>query len=496
MLLLTGTGDLLKVVTAEALTIDVHASWVDNAAGTITPGRTNTAITTATTTTIVASPASSTQRNIQTLSVRNKDITGGAVTVTHYDGVTTVELFKYTLGAGEQLEFLDGIGFRVINASGEVLQSASAAPPGVVPVGGIVLWSGLIAAIPTTWALCDGTANAPGPDLRDTFVVGARSDSGGVAKTNIEGSLKQTGGVTGHSHSAHANLTHAGLTIGDHTGLTHSLAIADHPDLTHAALSHPAITITHADHAVASRTHTHAAITLTHPDHSVASVTGSIPATTIAHADHSVASVTHTHAAITVTHADLSVASHANITVPSHSHAVVTIVSAKGATGTGATWLSVAGVTSLSGPSMVSIAGASIAAVTYTHADHSLASFTGSGAAITLTHADHSIASVTHTHAAVTLAHADHSVASFTGSGAAITLTHGDHSVASLSHQAIGTHVGTSYGSHAITAPAAHGTAGTVTHSFSEPNDHALSAHDTVLSLPTYFALAYIQRMT
>src|SRR5690348_6589967 len=94
------------------------------------------------------------------------------------------------------------------------------APDGVVPVGGIIFWSGTIAAasaLGPAWAVCDGTANAPGPDLRDKFIVGANQDVGGIAKTNIEGSLKQTGGVTGVQHSAHANLTHAGGAVADHT---------------------------------------------------------------------------------------------------------------------------------------------------------------------------------------------------------------------------------------------------------------------------------------
>ena len=72
MLLLTSTSDIIRVVTGSAVaTITVHADWVDNASGTITPGRTNTAITTATTTTVVAAPAASTQRNVKGLSVTN-----------------------------------------------------------------------------------------------------------------------------------------------------------------------------------------------------------------------------------------------------------------------------------------------------------------------------------------------------------------------------------------------------------------------------------------
>ena len=48
MLLLTSTSDIIRVVTGSAVsTITVSASYVDNASGTITPGRTITNITTA-----------------------------------------------------------------------------------------------------------------------------------------------------------------------------------------------------------------------------------------------------------------------------------------------------------------------------------------------------------------------------------------------------------------------------------------------------------------
>jgi len=75
----------------------------------------------------------------------------------------------------------------------------------VFPVGGIVMWSGSIATIPSGWFLCDGSNSTP--DLRDRFVIGARQDNGGVASTNITGSLTQTGGskdaiVVSHTHAA------------------------------------------------------------------------------------------------------------------------------------------------------------------------------------------------------------------------------------------------------------------------------------------------------
>lgn len=42
-----------------------------------------------------------------------------------------------------------------------------------IPAGVIVMWSGTASAIPSGWALCDGTNGTP--DLRDRFVVGAGS---------------------------------------------------------------------------------------------------------------------------------------------------------------------------------------------------------------------------------------------------------------------------------------------------------------------------------
>lgn len=107
MLLLTSTSDIIRVVTGGAASVDVHASFVDAASGTYTPGRTNTpAITTATTTTVVASPAASTQRNVKHLNITNKHATASTtVTVQHFDGATSEDLMGVTLLPGENLVF-------------------------------------------------------------------------------------------------------------------------------------------------------------------------------------------------------------------------------------------------------------------------------------------------------------------------------------------------------------------------------------------------------
>src|SRR6185437_9325682 len=105
MLLLTSTSDLVQVVTGSAGTINVHASYMDNNAGTITPGRTNTAaITTAATTTVVGSPGSSIQRNLKMLDVFNADASvANLITGKHTDGTNAETLWSGTLLAGEMI---------------------------------------------------------------------------------------------------------------------------------------------------------------------------------------------------------------------------------------------------------------------------------------------------------------------------------------------------------------------------------------------------------
>jgi hypothetical protein len=94
-------------------------------------------------------------------------------------------------------------------ASGQVLVSSggSTTPTwtnGFV-TGMIMMWSGTIATIPTGWYLCNGSNSTP--DLRNRFVIGAFSDTTGVAYTTVTGSNTQTGGtkdaiVVSHTHTA------------------------------------------------------------------------------------------------------------------------------------------------------------------------------------------------------------------------------------------------------------------------------------------------------
>ena len=109
-------------------------------------------------------------------------------------------------------------------ASGQVLLSAGSGNTPTwgsgFPSGGIIMWSGTIATIPSGWYLCNGSNGTP--DLRNRFIVGAFQDTTGVAYTTITGSDTQTGGskdaiVVSHTHTA---------TVTD-PGHTHTVSVAN-----------------------------------------------------------------------------------------------------------------------------------------------------------------------------------------------------------------------------------------------------------------------------
>jgi hypothetical protein len=94
-------------------------------------------------------------------------------------------------------------------ASGQVLLSAGGSNTPTwgsgFPSGGIIIWSGSSASIPSGWLLCDGSSSTP--DLRNRFVVGATSTyavgaTGGSADAIVV-SHTHTATVTdpGHNHT-------------------------------------------------------------------------------------------------------------------------------------------------------------------------------------------------------------------------------------------------------------------------------------------------------
>jgi len=87
--------------------------------------------------------------------------------------------------------------------------SLGTASTGTVPIGGIILWSGTIATIPTGYKLCNG--NNRTPNLRNQFVLGAHSDSASVEYPNVP--PNNTGGIANATLVSHSHDFKVGSTV-------------------------------------------------------------------------------------------------------------------------------------------------------------------------------------------------------------------------------------------------------------------------------------------
>lgn len=127
MQLLTSTTDKLQVITDAAVAVSVHASWVDDNAGAVTPGRQNTLITTATTTDVVPAPGASIQRGVQTLNLVNTGASNVGITLQHVDGTNTIVLRKFVLRPGMRFCMGDTSAIELVSTGDKLRLSLSAA---------------------------------------------------------------------------------------------------------------------------------------------------------------------------------------------------------------------------------------------------------------------------------------------------------------------------------------------------------------------------------
>jgi len=120
MLLLAATTDKLSLISSTTGTLAVHVSYIDLNSSTgawVGGGKQNTSISTATTTDILAAPASTTLRNVKTINIRNAHASSAMTVTVQFDqNATLFELHKVTLAAGEALEYIEGVGFFVLGA--------------------------------------------------------------------------------------------------------------------------------------------------------------------------------------------------------------------------------------------------------------------------------------------------------------------------------------------------------------------------------------------
>jgi hypothetical protein len=106
------------------------------------------------------------------------------------------------------------------------MPNANASGPGLIPAGGIIMWSGSVANIPLGWVLCNGSNGTP--DLRARFVVGINPVSGGNPALDTY-DVGTTGGSSTHSHT---NVTGSTILtnamIPDHRHQIKSYCLARH----------------------------------------------------------------------------------------------------------------------------------------------------------------------------------------------------------------------------------------------------------------------------
>jgi hypothetical protein len=179
MLLLTSVDDIIQIVTDVSCTLAVHASWVDRDEDADTPGRTNTLITTATTTTIVAAPGADTVRNVRFLSICNTHAsTSVNVIVEHFDDTNAVQLYRISVPAG----------CLVTHSEGKWTLFDSAGSPILSPLNGRYLGTTVLTSSSGTFTT--------GPQTRAIFIRGVGGGAGGAGCTSV-GSAASAGGGGG-----------------------------------------------------------------------------------------------------------------------------------------------------------------------------------------------------------------------------------------------------------------------------------------------------------
>lgn len=123
MIVLTETTDKIQVVLSGAVTtnqLQCFSSCRNISTSIYTPMRTVIDTNNTTPVDVVGAPSASTQCVVDFIKVYNKDTVGSTVTVLFNANGTTYNLYKTILAADESLEYVQGNGFKVLTANGEI----------------------------------------------------------------------------------------------------------------------------------------------------------------------------------------------------------------------------------------------------------------------------------------------------------------------------------------------------------------------------------------
>lgn len=126
MIFLVGTADKFQVITGQAVsTIYMHADYGEVNLTTPTAptedyGVNNFSITGAQTVDLVGVPTGAAyRRKVKYASIRNSHASSSCdITIQHLGAGITAQLYKHTLLAGEQIHYVEGVGFYVLDSTG------------------------------------------------------------------------------------------------------------------------------------------------------------------------------------------------------------------------------------------------------------------------------------------------------------------------------------------------------------------------------------------
>lgn len=119
MIILDGVADTLGLITGTDSSTDYFVAFADIDFESLTAGNSDGNIASVTTTSIVAAPAASTQRQIKYASIRNRSGTASQVVTVLFNGGTSRYLTPdITLGPGEALQYTQEGGWFVLDKNG------------------------------------------------------------------------------------------------------------------------------------------------------------------------------------------------------------------------------------------------------------------------------------------------------------------------------------------------------------------------------------------
>lgn len=209
MLTLSATTQSLQLVSSSSSALSVVASWGDLTSGGIDLGSNQVAISSATTTEIVAAPGASTDRQVKGITIRNTGAASNTVTVLKdVSGTDYTVTPAVALAPGEALHYHCAQGWRVLDVAGRIkvtaseLQGSAGRATSFLKVGAAMEAAGVLhshhaaSGFPGAWT--PGTPGLTGATLSNAdggCLPFTNAATGGIFLTGFTGSMSVAGGI-------------------------------------------------------------------------------------------------------------------------------------------------------------------------------------------------------------------------------------------------------------------------------------------------------------